>query len=82
MADNDPFGLKGRTAVITGAGGGLGRSHALLFRSASSARWSCAGCETRAPIFPTPLTLSIDSGSWCAPLPRPAGFTQRGCVRK
>ena len=31
MADNDPFGLNGRTAIITGAGGGLGRSHALLF---------------------------------------------------
>jgi NAD(P)-dependent dehydrogenase (short-subunit alcohol dehydrogenase family) len=28
MAD---YGLKGRTAVITGAGGGLGRTHALLF---------------------------------------------------
>jgi len=28
---NDPYGLKGRTAVITGAGGGLGRAHALLF---------------------------------------------------
>ena len=27
----DSFGLKGRTALITGAGGGLGRSHALLF---------------------------------------------------
>ncbi len=30
MADID-LGLKGRTAVITGAGGGLGRAHALLF---------------------------------------------------
>ncbi len=30
MSDND-LGLKGRTAVITGAGGGLGRAHALLF---------------------------------------------------
>lgn len=28
MAD---FGLNGRTAIITGAGGGLGRTHALLF---------------------------------------------------
>jgi NAD(P)-dependent dehydrogenase (short-subunit alcohol dehydrogenase family) len=30
MADKD-LGLKGRTALITGAGGGLGRAHALLF---------------------------------------------------
>ncbi len=27
----DRFGLKGKTALITGAGGGLGRAHALLF---------------------------------------------------
>ncbi len=31
MADSDRFGLKGKTALITGAGGGLGRAHALLF---------------------------------------------------
>ncbi len=31
MSDSDRFGLKGRTALITGAGGGLGRQHALLF---------------------------------------------------
>src|SRR6186713_1134642 len=30
MADNS-LGLNGRTALITGAGGGLGRAHALLF---------------------------------------------------
>jgi 3-hydroxyacyl-CoA dehydrogenase/3a,7a,12a-trihydroxy-5b-cholest-24-enoyl-CoA hydratase len=30
MSD-DRFGLKGRTALITGSGGGLGRCHALLF---------------------------------------------------
>ena len=30
MAQMD-LGLKGRTALITGAGGGLGRAHALLF---------------------------------------------------
>ncbi|RMD81385.1 MAG: SDR family oxidoreductase [Candidatus Dadabacteria bacterium] len=30
MAD-DKYGLKGKTALITGAGGGLGRAHALLF---------------------------------------------------
>ena len=30
MAQID-LGLKGRTALITGAGGGLGRAHALLF---------------------------------------------------
>jgi NAD(P)-dependent dehydrogenase (short-subunit alcohol dehydrogenase family) len=29
----DRFGLAGRTALITGAGGGLGREHALLFGS-------------------------------------------------
>ncbi len=28
---DDRFGIEGRTALITGAGGGLGRSHALLF---------------------------------------------------
>jgi NAD(P)-dependent dehydrogenase (short-subunit alcohol dehydrogenase family) len=27
----DQFGLKGRTALVTGSGGGLGRCHALLF---------------------------------------------------
>jgi NAD(P)-dependent dehydrogenase (short-subunit alcohol dehydrogenase family) len=31
MADSDKLGLAGRTALITGAGGGLGRCHALLF---------------------------------------------------
>jgi NAD(P)-dependent dehydrogenase (short-subunit alcohol dehydrogenase family) len=31
MSDADSYGLKGRTALITGAGGGLGRCHALLF---------------------------------------------------
>jgi 3-hydroxyacyl-CoA dehydrogenase/3a,7a,12a-trihydroxy-5b-cholest-24-enoyl-CoA hydratase len=30
MSDTD-FGLKGRTVLVTGAGGGLGRQHALLF---------------------------------------------------
>ncbi len=31
MSDTDPFGLAGRVAVVTGAGGGLGRAHALTF---------------------------------------------------
>jgi len=31
MADSDKYGLSGKTALVTGAGGGLGRSHALLF---------------------------------------------------
>ena len=31
MADKESLGLKGRTVIVTGAGGGLGRAHALLF---------------------------------------------------
>jgi NAD(P)-dependent dehydrogenase (short-subunit alcohol dehydrogenase family) len=45
--------LDGRVAIITGAGRGLGREHALLFASEGARSWSTTSGATRAAAAPT-----------------------------